>query len=313
MSANRLLPPVADLRHVLKLYVAMLGDQRGQRAKGHTRHDTVRRQPPEFVKSPVDDHDIRAAIDHKHPLQHVLRRRVEALLLGVQNRGGTLALLSDREIGLGPGACGFRHPHPGLAAEVAQQQDQAAGDPQLQPDGRGDDDADAPLPRAHHRCHRVADADDQREVCHRARDDQPILAIEAADLPHHAAVQGAEQAVEIRGVGECLADQGIGVRIAREERSIATVQGERAAAGQRQAGIELLEIGDLDRADHEAEEVPVRGLEPAAEIDLPLARHQAAGWCADERLRRVGVHHPAKQVVVGGSDRRQRPGAGKVQ
>ena len=49
-----------------------------------------------------------------------------------RTRGGTLALLGEREIGLGPRPCGFRRPHPRLAAQVAQQQQQVAGDHQFQ-------------------------------------------------------------------------------------------------------------------------------------------------------------------------------------
>ena len=112
-------------------------------------------------------------------------------------------------------------------------------------------------------------------MCHRVRHDQPVLAGEGAVLPDHAAVQHIKHMAEICRGREYFADLVIEAWITRDQHPVATIEDERATAGQRQFGIVLLEVADLDRAHHEAEQTPVGALEPAAEIDLPLAGDQA--------------------------------------
>ena len=143
--------------------------------------------------------------------------------------------------------------------------------------------------------------------------DQPVLPVTGADLADRDGVAGlGGQGAEHLGLGEGTADARGEMGMAGQQRAVPPQQRDAARFVARDHGVEPLEIAQLDRAEDDAEELPIRGRDPAGDIDRPGAGAAIGHGFADEALRRVIGGQGAEIVPVRHIDGGDGPVAGEI-
>jgi hypothetical protein len=263
------------------------------------------------VQAAVGHQERTGAVEHEQALQHVAQRNVEPQTLLVQRARGAFTLFSARLCRLGS----LQH---FVAAQVAHREQNAGGQHQFEKHGHGAEESHFAAPARQDGVDRIADHDDQRIVGHTASGDQAVLAVEDAGHARDAGVQQAEHAIVVCGVAERRTDPGVGMRGPHQQQAVATVERERAVAFavavavDHDADEELLEVIRENRADHDPDQLSIRSLEPAAEIDRPLAGGLALQRHADERLRRIRSQQFRDEIPIADIDVGRRPGPREV-
>jgi len=104
---------------------------------------------------------------------------------------------------------------------------------------------------------------------------QAIQAVDRAGQPHRAMVGIGQDLMMNRTVVELRADHCVNVRIARQQRSVAVIQGNRGAVRNRHRLEKSLETGRRDRSGNDAQELAIRGCDLVRDDGCPTSGETA--------------------------------------
>ncbi len=241
------------------------------------REDAVALLRPEIGKLEdllVPGDHLAVGVEHLHPVRHLAQDRRQGCGLGGHSRlgAGTLAQLGAER--------GTEQPGNDDEAEHRE-----PGDQRLDPPFRED------------RLAGLADGQHQGQAADLA------IAVETLDAVddggrHIGSVGRPPELLEDLGPRHRGAEALLVIRYPHLDRAVGAEQGDRPVAAERHALEQVAEIVEVERARDDPGETPVGALEPAREIDPPVAHRFAAHRRADEEAGAM-VALDLEEVAIG--------------